>query len=501
MLWCVQSPRFRSFLKTGGFLMVQNSPPLRQLPVHVLSELVKEVLEQLGSSPHVLHAIIQPQMTEIRLPSTLSTIPLAIKLIVERVNNLHTFELTCCKGLSPLILAACLPYLQNLTLLNVEGTTFDDFGLEQLGQYVPRIHTLNVARTRVSDRGLTGLTGKLQELTFCILLSNRVSIEAVITLLVEHPCLMTLEYEKMREGLELLSKRPELADRGLQLRKVILENCRQEAVHSIEVCHSILPCLEAISLNNSDLTPDLSRSLGQFRNLEKLELGNSLFTQYTASFLESVVPLLDVVGSQLTHLSLENFKFFDVAHVGRMCPKLVSLKLSNILSYCRAENQRMKVFQNLEELYIFNTRWGSITEGMLRLLMSSTKLRIINLQLVSALTDSLFQDILTSNPFPALTFLTLEQCHRFTVSLLECLVSLPGPLTALHVWGCASIGPVSKERIVGILQTRRLDVNFQWQDIPEEIPADWDILNEDDDNDPIQNLLLPLVGVNIFPDE
>ena len=29
-----------------------------------------------------------------------STLPLAIKLLVERVNNLHTFELTCCKVLS-----------------------------------------------------------------------------------------------------------------------------------------------------------------------------------------------------------------------------------------------------------------------------------------------------------------------------------------------------------------------------------------------------------------
>ena len=143
--------------------------------------------------------------------------------------------------------------------------------------------------------------------------------------------------------------------------------------------------------------------------------------------------------------SLENFKFFDVTHVGRLCPKLVSLKLSNILSYCRyraenqqdqdynhrlkilkkieinliwnrrAENQREKVFRNLEELYIFNTRWwgwcwwcwwwwwwwwwrwwrwqrwGSITEGMLRQLLSSTRLRIVNLQLVNSLTDELFK--------------------------------------------------------------------------------------------------------------
>ena len=38
-----------------------------------------------------------------------------------------------------------------------KGTSFDDFGLEQLGRHVPGLLTLNVARTRVSDRGLVGL--------------------------------------------------------------------------------------------------------------------------------------------------------------------------------------------------------------------------------------------------------------------------------------------------------------------------------------------------------
>ena len=135
-------------------------------------------------------------------------------------------------------------------------------------------------------------------------------------------------------------------------------------------------------------------------------------------------------------------------------------------------------------------RWGSITEGMLRQLLSSTRLRIINLQLVNSLTDELFkvdntmllciyvfmfdrQDILDRNPLPSLEFLTLEQCHgswlffvqisnepvqfqflsflnsnefqkpnlidfsRLSVSLLEQLLSQSGPLASLHVWGCA----------------------------------------------------------------
>ena len=92
-------------------------------------------------------------------------------------------------------------------------------------------------------------------------------------------------------------------------------------------------------------------------------------------------------------------------------------------------------------------RWGSITEGMLRQLLSSTRLRIINLQLVNSLTDELFkventiiawcttktvllclcafmfdrQDILDRNPLPSLEFLTLEQCHGSWLSFVQIL--------------------------------------------------------------------------------
>ena len=142
-----------------------------------------------------------------------STLPLAIKLLVERVNSLHTFELTCCKveaslsehnflhilitvgstfhlmssnvekmddkfvstepqppDIGRLSSLSSNPYLPQLGGSHIhphhhsrihsnypKGTSFDDFGLEQLGRHVPSLLTLNVARTRVSDRGLVGL--------------------------------------------------------------------------------------------------------------------------------------------------------------------------------------------------------------------------------------------------------------------------------------------------------------------------------------------------------
>ena len=244
------------------------------------------------------------------------------------------------QSLSPLILAACLPYLPTLTFLNLEVLIFVPHLLLRLilpfiliSDPVPHssLHRAHLLMTLVSSslvgmcptyspsmwlelecptEGWSGyrfsrrilrdsftceLQGALRQLTFCILLSNRVSTEGVISLLVDHPNLITLEYERMKEGLTLLASSPDLAKRGFQVRKVVLESCREEDVDALEASKHILPLLEAISLNNSSLTPRLAISLGQFAHLEKLELGNSMFTQYTArwhrtSFCSPVKP-------------------------------------------------------------------------------------------------------------------------------------------------------------------------------------------------------------------
>ena len=155
-----RSSSWRQFVKSGRYLLVRS--PLQQLPVHVLCELAQVVVDELGCAPHILHAIIQPQMTSLRLPPVVSTIPLALKLIVERTHKLSTFELSSCRSVNPLVLAAVFPYLSHLGHLNVEGTNFDDFCLEQLGAWVPGLLTLNIARTKVTDKGLDGVEDSLQ---------------------------------------------------------------------------------------------------------------------------------------------------------------------------------------------------------------------------------------------------------------------------------------------------------------------------------------------------
>ena len=155
--------------------------------------------------------------------------------------------------------------------------------------------------------------------------------------------------------------------------------------------------------------------------------------------------------------------------------------------------------------------------------------RSINFQFVGSLSDKLFHEILAHNPFPCLESVSLDQCHRwegdwnivynynsgvprFGPDLLFSLLNLAGPLSSLHCWSCGNITASARDQVpvrsyfyllkcsnipqvAEFISNNFLDVNFQWTGVQEEAEEDNDFLNEEDD---LQNLLLPLIGVNVL---
>ena len=101
---------------------------------------------------------------------------------------------------------------------------------------------------------------------------------------------------------------------------------------------------------------------------------------------------------------------------------------------------------------------------------------------------------------------------RFGPDLLFSLLNLAGPLSSLHCWACGNITASARDQVpvrsyfyllvcsnisqvAEFISNNFLDVNFQWTGVQEEAEEDNDFLNEEDD---LQNLLLPLIGVNVL---
>merc|ERR1712080_2885 len=165
-------------------------------------------------------------------------------------------------------------------------------------------------------------------------------------------------------------------------------------------------------------------------------MGNSSFTQYTVYFHEHVVPVLEHLGNKLYHLSLEKFKFVDVEAIGESCPKLQTLRLSKILSFCNAAHSPRFPLLMLDSLTILNTKSCRITDQSLRQLLTSQRLRAIHLHSVPSFSDHLLFSILQVGAQGNLEQLRLQQCNSISVTGLSLLLSCPSPLSRLSCWGC-----------------------------------------------------------------
>ena len=73
------------------------------------------------------------------------------------------------------------------------------------------------------------------------------------------------------------------------------------------------------------------------------------------------------------------------------------------------------------------------------------------------------------------------------------LLRLPPRLSALHCWGCRQVSSAARDQLRAVIGQNNFDVNFQWSQESDE-------LFQDEEENDMRNLLLPLVGINILQD-
>jgi len=247
------------------------------------------------------------------------------------------------------------------------------------------------------------------------------------------------------------------------LRRLNFVNCHAELLSTLQHCPEIFSCLESVSILQSDLTKLCLDSMKSLGNLSSLELGNSRFTQYTVYFHEHVVPVLDHLGNKLTQLSLEKFKFVDVEAIGESCPKLQSLRLSKILSFCNTSHSPKFPLLNLETLSVLNTKSCRITEPTLRLLLASRRLTAVNLHSVNSFNDQFIFSVLQAGYLSILQQLILQECSCISAGGILLLLSSPGPLSSLSCWGCSLLGDKERRVLEHRVQEENLQLSLDWR--------------------------------------
>jgi len=480
--------------------------PVTCLPATLLSDLLERIaLHHLGQLPSdriqlpllCLHLLIQPQIQHHRLLPALPALQ-ATFLIASRCPRLASLDLSFCTVLPSHVLASLVSHLPQLQHLDLSRTQADDLTLASLGANCPRLASLNVHGTIVSQRGLallskrSSITGKpsCPALVHLNLLDTAVIPFAVYEVVTNHPLLREVEYESFEEVLRCFTVMNDALGEwdNSSLRRLNFVNCHGGLLETLQHCSKVFPSLDSLSILQSDLTRSCLDSLKYLTSLTCLELGNSSFTQYTVYFHEHVVPLLDQLGNKLTQISLEKFKFVDVEAIGESCPKLQKLRLSRILSFCNTHSPRFPLL-NLESLIVLNTKSCRITESTLRSLLTSPRISNLQLTSVAAFTDNFLFTMLQAGRLSCLREASFQHLPGLSAVGISLLLASPSPLASLASWGCP-LTDQEREAVVKAASEANLDLSFDWRgrDVAEE-----ELLEELPDLEDMEDLLAQLI--------
>lgn len=324
----------------------------------------------------------------------------------------------------------------------------------------PALFELEIAQPSLSDRDIFQLSSHLcsHPLSVCntlrsVILPSSVKEEGVARFLSHFPKVQHLRCTPFEQMLDWIEESP-ICEQNQKTLKTLWGLQRLSIAHPmsgdmvdrlLQLCPSIRQlCLEVQEGMCLDrLTPTAAPCL------QRLELHNS--PTMPINFLEHVVPVLESIGHQLEHLSLEYFEHIDLIAIARLCPRLQTLGIqwfSVITLQTRYQHVATieNAFAKLECLRLRPRPHQTLSpEVCLALLKRATNLRHIELYCCTELTDDTILVINQSNPLRKLQTFILRHGHSVTNEALCRLVSSASLANSLVFHDCGLVPPIKKE--------------------------------------------------------
>nr|CAD7410430.1 unnamed protein product [Timema cristinae] len=351
------------------------------------------------------------------LPSSATTGPQSSVKRDKASAKLKKLNISYLKYLNPNVLLSLVPCFSNLVSLNLKMTLTVDQLLRSVGMKCPNLVDLNIASTAVTDRGIVQLCisedGQRQCQKLARLIINDafcITTAGAIIALQSLPNLREFDYENIFEAIQgvecwdealearllsgagvRLNTTDSPSPSSLQLTTLISssENVQSEG---LEAAVRLCPDAQSIILSNSWLPNEALYKLMAMENLTSISITNS--EGLTIDFYDGILPLLCACGHHLQNLILANFTAVDITGLGKACPELKNLALSNVAQYESVSHPSPELFTKLQALELWSDPHADISLNMVKQLLSfSENIRNILLKGCEVISDKLLLDI------------------------------------------------------------------------------------------------------------
>nr|CAD7257529.1 unnamed protein product [Timema shepardi] len=265
--------------------------------------------------------------------------------------------------------------------------------LRSVGMKCPNLVELNIASTAVTDRGIVQLCISEDGQRQCHKLARLVINDAfcittagAIIALQSLPNLREFDYENIFEaiqGVECWDEALEarlLSGAGVRLNTTdspspsslqlttLISSSENVQPEGLEAAVRLCPDAQSIILSNSWLPNEALYKLMAMENLTSISITNS--EGLTIDFYDGILPLLCACGHHLQNLILANFTAVDITGLGKACPELKNLALSNVAQYESVSHPSPELFTKLQALELWSDPHADISLNMVKQLLS-----------------------------------------------------------------------------------------------------------------------------------
>ena len=477
------SKALADYIHSEGYKQIPG--PFADWPSAMLQDLIAGIYSHRCGHQHLLHCVIQPQLTHLNILQH-GSMHVAMSMMIERcAAKLKVLELNHSKNVPPGMFFGFFRNFVNLTKLSVSNSVVDDTALESIGRHLPLLVEVNASRTWVTNLGVKNLclddeqqsghgqvsVYRCPRLVIFDVSQTRVTKEGVALFVACHPNVVRIEHEDNFWALSLVRNQVAIRrDKSYSscLTSLVSTNISLD-VGEFNFAVDSCPLAEQIVILSTGLEDENLYRLMNLSRLTSLHLGNKNATSF--NFYQGVAPVLTVCGRTLKKLVLEDFTEIDAQQIGLSCPKLEHLALSGTTTYAPVAKILPGLFSKLKKLELWNrnNRWGShdsfqfsICVNTLKQLMTFADLDFVLLYKVDTMTDQVFNEISALNPLRRLKNVVMDHCQGITSATIWRLLEMPNELNVLRCWHCQGVPAKTRDEVKEIIREENLQVYWEW---------------------------------------
>lgn len=468
-LWCVFKQGSKSLCEECDYSV--DPGPFLELPPTILEELIEQLKSVKYLRKQHLHYLIQPSIRHLNLSNGISDIYFALQFLTERCHNLQHLDISYQKHLSPAILFSTLEMLPNLRVLNMRKTMCSDGLLGVIGRNCNRLVSLNVSLCPVSDRGveLLGMDfdtcePQCQLLVKLVVSDTNVSHEGAALALRAFPRLQEIDFSNL---FDVFRDPRLLSSVDNEIRKLNITSIRslegeEISADTLDLVTKLCPMLSRVSILRTEIESESLLLLMNLNNLTELLVGSGL--SCAINFNSAVLPLLQISGAKLKHLTLSQMASVNVVAIDQCCPALQELSLRDIMYFeTHPTDAERAIFLNLQYFDMSCIEEQDVEPCFLKMMLSScTLLEQIHIKRCACFDDVLLDEVLQANPLQKVWRISIEECNYATIGMFHELFLMEGELQSIRIWSCKSILQHDYHMLMFESQNKNLDMRLDW---------------------------------------